>query len=91
MLTALYFYMEQNLWAGAFVLALLKTTLDLFHDEMDRDGTLGSQEGATFYIISKVYHGTPSSHVGLRKFLSSQHHKNSTSTDNKMMERHLFY
>ena len=39
--TGLYFIMEQKVWAVAFILALLKTRLDLFHDEMDRDGTIG--------------------------------------------------
>ena len=39
------FNMEQKLWAVAFIPAPLKTGLDFFHGKMDRDRTLGSQEG----------------------------------------------
>lgn len=34
------FNMEQELWSVAFILAPLKTRLDFFHGETDRDGTL---------------------------------------------------
>ena len=57
----------------AFILPLLKTPLELSRGQVDGDKTLGSQGGETpgFYIISTVYHGTPSSRAGLRKFFTS--------------------
>lgn len=36
--------MAQNFWTLAFVLTLMKMRLDFFHDRMDRDETLGTQE-----------------------------------------------
>ena len=35
--------MKHKLWTLTFVLALLKTGLDLFYGRMDRDGTLETQ------------------------------------------------
>ena len=42
----------------AFILALLKTTLDILNGEMDRDGTLGSQEGNPLNCTSSINHTT---------------------------------
>lgn len=69
--------MKQELWALAFILALVKTRLD-FYGEVDRDG----EEFPLFHNISKAFHETPSSGGSLRKSFSLRHSRNSTSTDN---------
>ena len=53
-LTGLDFDMGHKLWAVVFILALLKTRLDLLHDEVDRDGTLGSQDRNPLIFTSSV-------------------------------------
>ena len=35
--------MQKELWTLAFVLAMLKTWLDILHGDMDRNGTLKTQ------------------------------------------------
>ena len=38
----------------AFILALLKTRLDFFYGQTDRDGTVGSQKGKPLNFTSSV-------------------------------------
>ena len=46
--------MEHKLWTLAFVLALLKTQLDVFQGKTKGDGTLGSQEGDPLSFMSSI-------------------------------------
>ena len=48
------YHMEQKLWTLACALVLLSPRLNLFHCEMGRDGTLGSQEGNPVNFTSSV-------------------------------------
>ena len=50
--------MKHKLWVVAFILTLLKIKLDFFHDEVDGDRTLGSQEGDSLNCISSINHIT---------------------------------
>ena len=56
--TGLDFNMEQKLWTLAFVLALWKTRVSLFHGGTDGDGTLGSQEGNPLNFTSSIKSNT---------------------------------
>ena len=52
--------MEHKLRMVDFILALLKTRLDFFHDEMEGNGTLGSQEGNPLNCTLSINHTTES-------------------------------
>lgn len=52
-LKGLSFNMKRELWKLAFVLVLLKTTLDVFHGRTDGDRTLKTQEGNSFDSVSQ--------------------------------------
>ena len=71
-------------WTLAFVFAPLKTRLNLFHGDMDRDGTSGNQERKPLNFTSSIIFTIKPDPTmwGSENYFSSRYCKNLFSTNN---------